>query len=159
MNISAKLKVSASKSATSPSCKTLAETRELHKPPKKYCKKEHSHFKIIIFASMKIFWLLFSILILTLSVLPCGDTVECNDKTKTEITEKDNHKNHNHSSELCPPFCNCACCGVQLANFETQLISFKENNLFEFQKENISFYESIYFQKIADKIWQPPKIS
>ena len=108
---------------------------------------------------MKIFWLLFSILILTLSVLPCGDEVECNDKTKTEITQKDNHENHNHSSEQCPPFCSCACCGVQLANFEIQSISFKENNLFTFQKEKISFYETIYIQKTADKIWQPPRIS
>ena len=108
---------------------------------------------------MKNFWLLFSIQILTLSVLPCGDTIECNDKTKTEITEQDDHEKHNHSSEQCPPFCNCACCGVQITNFEIQLISFKENNLFEFQKEKISFYESINIQKIADKIWQPPKIS
>ena len=108
---------------------------------------------------MKNFWLLFSILILTLSVLPCGDTIECNDNAKTEITKQDNHDKHSHNSELCPPFCNSASCGVQLANFETQIISFQENNIFTFQEEEISFYETIYIQKIADKIWQPHKIN
>jgi hypothetical protein len=108
---------------------------------------------------MKNFWLLFSLLILMLSVLPCGDTIECKDNSKTEIVQHNDHENHNHNSEQCPPFCNCACCGVQLANFDTQLISFKENTTFKFQKEKISSYETIYIQKIADKIWQPPKIS
>ena len=108
---------------------------------------------------MKKFWLLFSILILTLSVLPCGDTIECKDNSKTEIAQQSDHENHNHSAEQCPPFCTCACCGVQLANFDTQLISFKENTFLSFQKEKISSYETIHIKKIADKIWQPPKIS
>lgn len=108
---------------------------------------------------MKIFWLLFSILILTLSVLPCGDETECNDHAKTELTKQDNHESHNHNAEQCPPFCSCACCGLQLANFVTELVFVNENNHFSFQKEKISFYETIYIQKNADKIWQPPKIS
>ena len=108
---------------------------------------------------MKKFWLLFSILILTLSVLPCSDAIECNDKTKVEITQQENHEKHNHNSEQCPPFCSCACCGVQLANFENELMFFKENNIFSFLKEKISSYQTIYIQKLADKIWQPPKIS
>lgn len=108
---------------------------------------------------MKNFWLLFSILILTLSILPCGDTIECKDNSKTQIALHNDHENHNHSAEQCPPFCICACCGVQLANFDTQLISSKENNIFTFQKEMISSYETIYIQKISEKIWQPPKIS
>lgn len=108
---------------------------------------------------MKNFWLLFSLLILTLSVLPCNDKIECNDNAKTEITKQDNHDNHNHNAELCSPFCTCACCGAQLGNFESQLISFKASTNFRFKKEKISFCRKIYFSKIAYKIWQPPKIS
>lgn len=108
---------------------------------------------------MKNFWSFFSILIFTLSVLPCSDIIECNDNAKTVITKDSNHSNHKNNKELCPPLCGCSCCGVQLAIFETQLISFKENSIFTFQKEKISSYETICIQKIADKIWQPPKIS
>ena len=108
---------------------------------------------------MKNLWLFFSILILTLSVLPCSDTIECNDKTKTEITQQDNHEKHNHNSEQCPPFCSCACCGVNVFQFQNPVYSFKKDLVFINQKEKINFYSFIYNKKIAHKIWQPPKIS
>lgn len=108
---------------------------------------------------MKNFWLLFSILLLTLSVYPCSDSEECLTKTSIEVSENTNHEKHNHETEQCPPFCSCACCGVNAFQFQNPLYSFKRNLVLYNQKENINFYSFIYNKKIADKIWHPPKIS
>ena len=53
MNISAKMKVSASKSATSPSCKPLGDTLERHETHKEKPKKNHKLLKS--FAEAKLF--------------------------------------------------------------------------------------------------------
>jgi ABC-type nickel/cobalt efflux system permease component RcnA len=115
-----------------------------------------------MFVLMKNFWLLFSMLILMLSVLPCRDAVEHKEHVKAAISNHENHDgqdNHNHDAEHCAPFCRCACCGVQFLHFEMQLISFKENYIFAFQKDDNDSFETIFIQKIASKIWQPPKIN
>ncbi len=107
---------------------------------------------------MKHFWLLFSLFLVTLSVLPCSDGVECEDITKVEVSQS-NHETHNHESEQCPPFCTCACCGVHIYKFQTAALSFKEDLDFYIQKKELGFYSFHYNKKIASDIWQPPKIS
>ena len=54
---------------------------------------------------MKNVWFFFSVLILALSVMPCGTSVENRENFKTEIAQQYNHEKHNHNSESCPPFC------------------------------------------------------
>ena len=108
---------------------------------------------------MKYLWLSFSFFLLTLSVYPCSDSEECNTKSITEVSENTNHEKHNHETEQCPPFCTCACCGVNVFQFPNQIYLFKEDLVFFNQKEKINFYSFIYNKKITDKIWQPPKIS
>lgn len=108
---------------------------------------------------MKNVWFFFSLLILTLSVLPCSDSAENIENNKTEIVQQYNHEKHNHNSELCPPFCSCACCGIHVYQASVQTISFRQNLIFINQKEQISFYSYLYNKKITFNIWQPPKIS
>jgi hypothetical protein len=107
---------------------------------------------------MKFFWLFFSILLLTLSVLPCGDTIECNDNTRTEIAQQDNHEKHNHNSELCSPFCSCACCGIAVSQFIPVKFEFKKLVFVEIVKHQ-TFYKFNFSSINICHIWQPPKIS
>jgi hypothetical protein len=108
---------------------------------------------------MKHFWTLFSLFLVTLAVLPCGDTVECKNTAKIEVSQNNDHEKHNHETEQCPPFCTCACCGVHIYKFQTASISFKEELDFYVQKKLPNFYSFIYNKQIALKIWQPPQIS
>lgn len=108
---------------------------------------------------MKYFWLLFSFLLFTLSVYPCSDSEECKTKSITEISESTSHTTHHHETEQCPPFCSCACCGINVFQSQNQIYSFKKDLVLYNQKDKISFYSFIYNKKIADTIWQPPKIS
>jgi hypothetical protein len=116
-------------------------------------------YKIITFVHMKHFWFVFSLFLIMLSVLPCSDAVECKDSLNTEVSNHDDHDQHSHNSEQCPPFCSCACCGIQITTFENTTFFFTENHVFTSQKAKINWYQSIYLSKISDKIWQPPKIN
>ncbi|MEO8516634.1 MAG: DUF6660 family protein [Flavobacterium sp.] len=108
---------------------------------------------------MKHFWMLFSLFLIALTVLPCSDSIECKDTSKITVSENSNHEKHNHESEQCSPFCTCACCGITIYKFQTASISFKENLDFYVQKKELSHYSFNYNKKIILKIWQPPKIS
>jgi hypothetical protein len=108
---------------------------------------------------MKNFWFLFSLLLLTLSVYPCCDSEECETKTLIKVIENSNHEKHNQETEQCPPFCSCACCGVNVFQFQNPVYSCKENLVCYSQKEDLNFYTFIYNKIVANKIWQPPKIS
>lgn len=104
---------------------------------------------------MKSALLVFCAYLFLLSVLPCHDSVECSENRAEQFSGKHDHTSHN---ELCPPFCTCACCGVQIAQllppgfmataFQPEIFS-----------KNASFYTSAFPTGIAFAIWQPPKIS
>ena len=95
---------------------------------------------------------------ITLSVLPCNDSVECDDFTKTTISQTDKHDNHSHETEQCTPFCVCACCGVHAFQIQAPFIPSKEN-IFVFDNEKLkTVYSFFYTQNISSKIWQPPKV-
>jgi hypothetical protein len=108
---------------------------------------------------MKFFWLFFSLLLSTLSVFPCGDSLECKTKTESKIPENTDHEKHNHESEQCTPFCSCACCGITVFQFQKLAYNFKTKTILYNQKNKIIFYSFIYKKQVAYKIWQPPKIS
>ena len=61
---------------------------------------------------MKFFSVIFSLYILILSCMPCGDTEDCkvlnNGKETFAQTE---HYDHQEDTKSCSPFCTCACCG------------------------------------------------
>lgn len=101
-------------------------------------------------------WLvLFCAYLLLLSVLPCHDSVECSEFKAEQFSD-----NHNHASdnELCPPFCTCACCGVQVVQLQFPAF-FEPNFTPDAFVEKPTFYNSVMPSAIAISIWQPPRIS
>ena len=106
---------------------------------------------------MKYFWAIFSIYILVLFTMPCGDEKDCNEfaETHTSITA-DNSQNTPHQDGICSPFCNCACCGSQGFNIEpfpAVSIAFSQSA----EKEIIP-YESQFLSQFTSNIWQPPQL-
>ena len=103
---------------------------------------------------MKIFTLIFSLYLLGLSCLPCGDKEECTVKAGTTISAPINHDKHNQETEHCTPFCTCSCCAASIA-FQS-MTSYKiPKKIFPTTKYpvyNISFSSQVSFS-----IWQPPK--
>lgn len=78
---------------------------------------------------MKLAWFLFSIYVVSLSLLPCNDIDDCGSFAKTEL-----HKNHSQDKntdsqdDLCAPFCSCTCCGVHGFQFQNHIFK-KEKSL------------------------------
>lgn len=106
---------------------------------------------------MKLLSLLFALYFFALALLPCADRAECDKFEKQEIVENPNHANHEHTSEMCSPFCVCACCGVQLA-FTAKINFILETKLYPDAKDiKKSFYVSHIFNNYLSEIWQPPK--
>jgi hypothetical protein len=102
---------------------------------------------------MKIVFFILGFLLLYLSCLPCGDSVECNDQTEMKITAADNQ--HEHQSEACTPFCTCSCCAV------SAFYSF-----YKFPASKIVFLSEKFLllnedadTEVFSSIWQPPQLS
>jgi hypothetical protein len=111
---------------------------------------------------MKIFWLILSIYLVSLSVLPCSDKEECDITVKVEqasISKTNTHDQHTHEKEHCPPFCICSCCGAHSYDLQITLIHFKKNKDFALEKKQICTYAFIYSNEYSSKIWQPPRLS
>lgn len=108
---------------------------------------------------MKCFWLLFSFFLFTLSVYPCSDNDECGTNSKTEVSKNTNKDKHSQETERCSPFCNCSHCPVSAFYQLVPFYNIKKGTILIENKKRISFYSFTYNKKIADKIWQPPKIS
>lgn len=105
---------------------------------------------------MKFFWLFFSFYVLFLSVLPCSDRVECADHARMENSQNTDHQNHKHETELCSPFCTCACCGVTIVYVPNISLPLK-NSIEQQYIPLISLYTFHYASADYGSIWQPPK--
>ena len=116
-------------------------------------------FQIYYICRMKNFWLLFSIFFLSLSVYPCSENDDCEKILKTKASKIYSQQNKQQKVEHCTPFCTCSNCPATI--FFIQITSYNlKNKVIAFQeKKLLSFYSFIDTKKIADKIWQPPKIS
>ncbi|MGO4772143.1 DUF6660 family protein [Flavobacterium sp. W22_SRS_FK3] len=109
---------------------------------------------------MKFIWFLFSIYLVSLSLMPCNDIDNCSSLAKTEL-----HKNHpqdqksDSQNDQCTPLCSCACCGTH--GFQFQNHFFKKEKDFNFvdAKNLIDFYVYNHYKTIYLGIWQPPKLS
>ncbi|MGK4567447.1 DUF6660 family protein [Flavobacterium sp. 3HN19-14] len=101
-------------------------------------------------------WLLtiFSIYLISLTVLPCHDSAECS-VGKTKIAASHSHSDED---EQCSPFCSCACCGVQIAQFSPHVFLLRKNEPVIIDRQP-SFYVSAFAEEMSFSIWQPPKLS
>jgi len=112
--------------------------------------------RLRIFAAMKIFKLILSFYILTLSCFPCGDVRECNDSVELEISAASDHADHTHTSEACTPFCTCSCCAASTF-FQYPAAAVNPPKV-TFASLKFPGYEVSDLSEISFAIWQPPKI-
>jgi hypothetical protein len=107
---------------------------------------------------MKFLNFILSIYLVALSCLPCAD-MEVDSIVHTQTTLKSNHENHSHDKEndLCPPFCSCACCGVQVLTYLPE-IAFNFGIVSTIIKKQLPTYKSILSSNFYGSIWQPPQI-
>lgn len=116
---------------------------------------------------MKVFSILFSIYMILLSIIPCGDgNYNFVDQLRTYAgynTHHD-HEGHNHLDDIvhseshcgeehCSPLCACACCSIVLDN--TLFIEFPPLREFSHYSNPFNFPHQLSGIAIHD-IWQPP---
>jgi hypothetical protein len=106
------------------------------------------------FKALKLFWAIFSIYILVLSAVPCGDEKDCTEFSQEHYSIKANGEQGNaHHEEACTPFCICACCGIQ--GF-VSIVPIDFNVHSELRIANFQNPLSL-IKDISLSIWQPPK--
>jgi hypothetical protein len=104
---------------------------------------------------MKYLAVLLSLLIAVLSAKPCADG-EAVRGSRAIITQ--HHDGHAHDSDLCSPFCACACCGAQAAHYTRQPL-FRMVAVTVPTERPASVYEDRFVSGYFGSIWQPPQIS
>lgn len=105
---------------------------------------------------MKFFTITFSVYILVLSLVPCGDFNDCNEIQDTHISANTDHGNHKHETETCSPFCICSCCGSNAINMD-DLATFSD--MVPVYLKTTPVYNKTFNSVVYFHIWQPPKIS
>ena len=128
-----------------------------HLPPAtplhlKTCKTELQNLSLPL---VKIIAFIFSLYILLLSGMPCTDAQDCNLPTTTQVSTTQNHGNHQHESEHCPPLCHCSCCSVAVSKMPLLTISYLKPATIS--KQKTSFYQSHHLTGFLEAVWQPPK--
>ena len=111
------------------------------------------------FGIVKFVNVILSIIILTLSCMPCAD-METGNVSHLSTKLASNHGNHAHDNEmdLCSPFCTCNCCSVQvLTYFPITTIDFPI--VCGVIKIATPTYKSIFTSNFFGSIWQPPQIA
>ncbi len=105
---------------------------------------------------MRIFTIALSIYIFVLSLVPCGDNNECNEKQTMSISTTSEHDNHKHDKESCTPFCICSCCGTSVINLNLVAPC---SAIIPIPSKEFPLYKLALNSEIYSPIWQPPKIS
>ncbi|WP_374988006.1 DUF6660 family protein [Marinoscillum sp. MHG1-6] len=102
---------------------------------------------------MKFFAIIMTILILTLSLTPCGD--EDTDCRQDEISLLEAHQHHDHhTSDLCSPLCVCQCCHTNLVVCNLYLSITSQRTIVE----NRSTFSPVLIDGISSGILQPPQV-
>lgn len=102
---------------------------------------------------MKVITMILSLVIFVLSIKPCSEENNTEDKHQDEISI--NHNHLNECDDSCPITCVCNCCGMSIAylfieNFNLEL-DIKIPTL------DFSSYQSNYYFDYHFNIWQPPQ--
>ena len=103
---------------------------------------------------MKGITIILSLILLFLSIKPCSDRNNTEDKHQDKISI--NHNHQNDSDDSCPFTCICSCCGMSITS--APIISFNFGVMPEISTAVFSSYQSIYRFDLDSKIWQPPQL-
>ncbi|WP_244307383.1 DUF6660 family protein [Flavobacterium fluviatile] len=110
---------------------------------------------------MKIFSFILTIYLLSLSAITCADADMYSSVSKSAEISQSNHNegtSHKGETDLCSPFCSCACCGIQVVN-NLNAISFDFPVIIPEIPPKVSQYQSILISSFTGSIWQPPQIN
>ncbi len=105
---------------------------------------------------MKLFFGLMAVLLLSFSFFPCGDKVECVKEYSMAVIENSSHDGHDHNTELCTPFCSCACCSIVFySEVPVKTISPK----YIFPSEKFPIFSTVFHNNVFYSIWHPPQLA
>jgi len=104
--------------------------------------------------SLKNLIVILAVYMLLLSLLPCGDSAECQDEKHAVTFIENTHSDHDNHPENCPPFCSCTCCGQFLSTLTVHSFLVKTVAL---PVTNKISYQDLYSDLILTAIWQPPQ--
>lgn len=105
-----------------------------------------------IFAKVKFFTIIFSMYILVLSCTPCGDAGENIVKADQKVS---NTTSHEHTADLCTPFCSCACCPASAFYHPLAIFTIPKA---VFQATKFTIVNTSCLSNNFHSIWQPPKV-
>lgn len=106
---------------------------------------------------MKFLSAIISILIFSISIMPCADVScvevenhEAVDQNLSHTSDEQDHQDH------CSPLCVCSCCSTVTVKFEMELI--EEIPQFEFVNMENDEFKTPFVDQIYYSIWEPPQI-
>jgi len=106
---------------------------------------------------MNSFIYILSIILLSISVLPCTDGMDSHAHDLTVIEHQDCDHNTEKNEKDCSPLCVCDCCNTNL--IIQQDVNFFRKQIAEIFTPSKEVYSDLYVQAFASKIFQPPKFS
>ena len=113
---------------------------------------------------MKIAIHIFTIYMLALSLIPCGDggggILEiANDLFGIEHQHLSDHEQHSNNcgDDLCTPFCICSCCSSALDT--PSKLPYRIKTPTPFPNSTPSWFKNEISFSLDQSIWQPPKFS
>lgn len=104
---------------------------------------------------MKCLAVILSLYFAVLAVQPCADDQPEVARSYMEMAAADGHE---HASDLCSPFCSCACCGVHVLGQEFTFSLAVGTPVRENFDTLPSAYQSRLHSAYFGSIWQPPQI-
>ncbi|MDP2338873.1 MAG: hypothetical protein Q8N05_20965 [Bacteroidota bacterium] len=103
---------------------------------------------------MKFFACIFSLYLLSLSIVPCVDEAMGNALHQIEFSS-DTTGNLPNDFDECSPFCTCNCCVSPVVILQYYI----QFDCFYFIQNHPTEYSQNYFSTIGSAIWQPPHLS
>jgi len=92
--------------------------------------------------------------ILVLSCVPCGDAGENMLKSAQKTISAS--ASHEHSADLCTPFCSCVCCPASAFYHPLAIFSIPKE---VFQSLKFTVVNTACLSDNFHSIWQPPKVA
>ena len=104
---------------------------------------------------MKILIAILSFYMLGLNFVPCNDAEVESKESVAHFSDhkKQEHHNHEHSSDLCSPFCQCHCCHIHIIDFQPVAAT---TITAEINTQNFLHFENTG-KDIQTQLLQPPR--
>ena len=107
------------------------------------------------FGLLRVLLVILGLYVSCVGAIPCTDGMHTH-KEVTEISQNGNQHHKENQEDICPPFCNCNCCGCSVfSNYSFQFLTIK---LFIPAELSFSDRESQFHSRNFSSVWQPPKL-